>query len=391
MKKITAIVLSAAFILSLTACGNESGSPSTTTSVEETTIPAEAYYSSPEDVSIDKLIERTLPETILKSYSGFKCDYTVSNSNDDILNNGTNSYSFIKKDGVIYKNEASDYADGYYTHLFYSNDDKDLNIYIASNAGYDIYPMASNEVNESLSSSVFGYNYFEDVRLLSVTEENGMYHATVEVYSDGSLYEHEELTIDPQTGFVVSAKTTYGEGYEASGMDQTFTYSNNLEIDETPKTDNPAYSENSTDNSSVSNSSGEFNFETTDINGNPVSGEDIKNAKVVMVNYWEPWCGPCVGELPELQKLYENYKDKGFLLLGVYSSFDMDDDAKEIIADSGVTYPILRAESNLSQFMTDYFPTTIFVDGNGNVLSEEPYIGARSYEDWEEILKGYLK
>ena len=66
------------------------------------------------------------------------------------------------------------------------------------------------------------------------------------------------------------------------------------------------------------------------------------DAKVVMINLWEPWCGPCVNEMPGLEKLYEQYKDKGLVILGVFSSQDMDEDARKVIEDAGITYPILK-------------------------------------------------
>lgn len=132
-------------------------------------------------------------------------------------------------------------------------------------------------------------------------------------------------------------------------------------------------------------------FSTVDIDGNPMTEEIIKDAKVVLINFWEPWCGPCVGEMPELEELYENYKDKGLLILGVFSTEGMDDDVKEILEYCGTTYPVIRCDMNLVQYMTDYVPTTIFADSEGNILSTEPIIGANSYSDWEQILSEYLE
>lgn len=134
-----------------------------------------------------------------------------------------------------------------------------------------------------------------------------------------------------------------------------------------------------------------FTFSVTDLDDQPFTFADCKGAKVIMLNFWEPWCGPCVGEMPELEKLYEDYKDQGLLILGVFSTPNVSEDARSIVADSGVTYPILHGtDPVLEAFTTDYVPTTVFLDADGNVLSAEPFVGARSYADWESIVKEFL-
>ncbi len=135
---------------------------------------------------------------------------------------------------------------------------------------------------------------------------------------------------------------------------------------------------------------GQLDFSTTDIDGNPYTSDDIKDAKVVMVNFWEPWCGPCVGEIGDLAKLYEEYKDRGFLILGVYSTEGQDEDVRSIITDNGVTYPVIKSGGNMSEFMTAYVPTTVFADGSGRIISAEPEIGAHSYDEWKAIIEDYL-
>lgn len=57
-------------------------------------------------------------------------------------------------------------------------------------------------------------------------------------------------------------------------------------------------------------------IELADTSGKPVSLEGLKG-KVVFINFWASWCGPCKVELPELIKLTEKYKDKDFVLLAV--------------------------------------------------------------------------
>lgn len=135
---------------------------------------------------------------------------------------------------------------------------------------------------------------------------------------------------------------------------------------------------------------GQLDFTTVDIDGNPYTMDDIKDAKVVLVNFWEPWCGPCVGEIGDLARLYEEYKDQGFLILGAYSTEGQDEDVKSIMADNGVTYPVIKAGGNMSEFMTMYVPTTVFADGSGKIISAEPEIGAHSYDEWKAIIEDYL-
>ena len=64
-------------------------------------------------------------------------------------------------------------------------------------------------------------------------------------------------------------------------------------------------------------------FQETDLDGKPLSPASEKG-KVVLIDFWATWCGPCVGELPNVQKVYGEYHDKGFDIIGV--SLDQDKD-----------------------------------------------------------------
>ena len=109
-----------------------------------------------------------------------------------------------------------------------------------------------------------------------------------------------------------------------------------------------------------------LNFSTTDINGHPIRFEDVKNAKLIMVNFWEPWCGPCVGEMPELEKLYENYKEKGLIILGVFFTGDSDEDVKAVVDSNHISYPIVYGNQDFMKYTSEYVPTTVFFDSNGD-------------------------
>jgi len=127
-------------------------------------------------------------------------------------------------------------------------------------------------------------------------------------------------------------------------------------------------------------------FQTTDIDGNNWDDSAFANYKLTMINLWEPWCGPCVAEMPDLQRLYEEYSDDGFMLLGMFS---MEAGVAETIVDTGVTYPMLHYSTDFDSFQTGYVPTTIMVDSNG-VLVGGPYVGINSYEGWAAIIESLL-
>ena len=136
---------------------------------------------------------------------------------------------------------------------------------------------------------------------------------------------------------------------------------------------------------------GELTFNTVDFYGNEVTEEVLSDSSVVLVNLWEPWCGPCVREMPDLEILYEKYKDSGLLILGVYTTTDMDEDVEYLIDDIGITYPVIKADENLMRYEQSYVPATFIFDGYGNLLDSSPVEGSRSYDDWEKIILQYLK
>ncbi|MBQ4424506.1 MAG: TlpA family protein disulfide reductase [Lachnospiraceae bacterium] len=133
----------------------------------------------------------------------------------------------------------------------------------------------------------------------------------------------------------------------------------------------------------------DIRFTTVDMDGNTVTEQDFAGAKLTMINCWAYWCGPCVGEMPDLEKLYEEYRSRGFMLWGI-SDEEYEALNKETIQSLGITYPCLRYTPDFDEKMqTGYIPTTIFVNAEGKVVGET-YIGSRGYEDWKAIIEELL-
>lgn len=186
--------------------------------------------------------------------------------------------------------------------------------------------------------------------------------------------------------FLLTGMTACGEKMDSAGTDDP-AVSKESPNDAAEETEDEAPDETG---ASSSENGLKLDFTTTDINGDPFSDEDIGDAKLVMVNFWEPWCGPCVSEMPELEQLYQDYKDQGFVIVGAFYSSDNLEDAKAIVADLNISYPIVMGNEDLHPFTSRYVPTTVFFDGAGNLLSGEAIVGAKSYDVWEQEMQKYL-
>ena len=85
-----------------------------------------------------------------------------------------------------------------------------------------------------------------------------------------------------------------------------------------------------------------FDFTMKDVDGNDVSLSAYKG-KVVLLNFWATWCGPCKAEIPGFVKLQEKYRDQGLVIVG-YSVDDTAEKAKAYAAQYKMNYPILLGE-----------------------------------------------
>lgn len=119
-----------------------------------------------------------------------------------------------------------------------------------------------------------------------------------------------------------------------------------------------------------------FDFQTMDImDGNVIKSEEFyKEKTLTLVNVWGTFCGPCKEEMPDLAKLYEDYKDKvNFLGVVVDTNVSMDtnvEEAQQIIKDSGVNYKNIMPNPTTEDTLVNItaMPTTFFVNSEGKVL-----------------------
>ena len=132
-----------------------------------------------------------------------------------------------------------------------------------------------------------------------------------------------------------------------------------------------------------------FEFTAKDLEGKEISSADLfaKN-DVTMLNIWATWCGPCIGELEELQKLHTSLQEKGCGLVGMLIDDDQET-ANQLISENGLTYPMVWAPETLYDFIAlEGVPTTLFIGKDGTVLAS-PIVGA-DVEGYNETLAALI-
>jgi peroxiredoxin len=118
-------------------------------------------------------------------------------------------------------------------------------------------------------------------------------------------------------------------------------------------------------------------FTLTDLQGNSWHLRDL-SGKIVLVNFWATWCPPCRKEMPDLEALYEKYKDQGFVILAI--SDEEQAKVAPFIAERKITYPVLldpgRKVNDL--FIVEGIPKSFVFDRKGKLVAQSIDMRTRS-------------
>ena len=140
-------------------------------------------------------------------------------------------------------------------------------------------------------------------------------------------------------------------------------------------------------------------FEGKDLDGNTVKSSDLFSGKAVtVVNFWFTTCGPCVGELGDLDALNKELSGKGGALIGI-NAFTLDgneaaiSDAKDVLAQSGATYQNVYFDSGseAGKFVENIYayPTTYVVNRSGRIVGD-PIVGAITSKAQADALQAQI-
>jgi len=157
-----------------------------------------------------------------------------------------------------------------------------------------------------------------------------------------------------------------------------------------PKDNTPKTNENQTKKNTAQSDLVDFTW-TED--GKIVKLSDHKG-KVILVNFWATWCGPCRKEIPALSQISNELKDKDFKMIGV-SVDDNQQVLDKFLKANNLSYPVvLDPDGLVVKYMNaagqnqNVVPQSYIIDKNGKIV--EAIIGSRSKEDFLSIITKYL-
>jgi cytochrome c biogenesis protein CcmG/thiol:disulfide interchange protein DsbE len=125
------------------------------------------------------------------------------------------------------------------------------------------------------------------------------------------------------------------------------------------------------------------NFTLKDIDGRPVKLSDFRG-KIVLLNFWATWCGPCKVEIPWFIEFEQKYKDRGLVVIGVSMDEEGWSVVKPYVADRRINYRIVVGTEKVGQAYggVESLPTSFIIDKEGRIVST--HVGLVSKSDYED-------
>ena len=130
-------------------------------------------------------------------------------------------------------------------------------------------------------------------------------------------------------------------------------------------------------------------FELKDSMGRTVKLSEYRG-KVVLLNFWATWCGPCKIEIPWFVEFEQKFKDKGFAVLGVSMDEEGWDVVKPYLGQANVNYRVLLGTDSVAQLYggVDSLPTSFMIDKDGRIASV--HVGLVSKSEYQNDINQLL-
>ena len=131
-------------------------------------------------------------------------------------------------------------------------------------------------------------------------------------------------------------------------------------------------------------------FALKDINGKTVKLSDYRG-KVVLLDFWATWCGPCRLEIPWFMEFERKYKDRGFAVLGVSMDDDGWDSIKPFVKELEMNYRVVLGDDKTGDQYggIEALPTAFLIDRDGRVAIK--HVGLSSRRDFEDGIEKLLE
>jgi len=139
--------------------------------------------------------------------------------------------------------------------------------------------------------------------------------------------------------------------------------------------------------------SGAAEFSLINLNGEEVTLDQFKG-KVIMLNFWATWCGPCKSEIPDFINIYAKNQKDGLEIVGVALSSGSATDIQKFVESWKINYTVLTGDEKYLQDLTNKYggirgvPTTFLIDRKGTI--RQKWVGARTEKIFMAEVEKYL-
>lgn len=130
-------------------------------------------------------------------------------------------------------------------------------------------------------------------------------------------------------------------------------------------------------------------FTLTTLDGRQVTAASLKG-KVIVVDFWATWCGPCVAEIPGYIALQKKYGADGLVIIGVSVDRGGADKVKKFVEKNGMNYLVAMGDDAIAEAFGgfDAIPTTFLIDRAGNIRHQKT--GSMDHAEYEALVKQVL-